>query len=347
VDSQPHVINGSAQNTYVQAADPTGSGAQSLKPPLITIGLATFNAKDTAARALQSALAQTWRPLEIVIVDDASIDGTVAILKEIAARHSNVRILCNYRNGGIAAVRNQMIEEARGELLTFFDDDDVSVPERVERQFARLTKYERQFGGGASVICHSARSQIYPDGAQRIERTIGTRERYPAPAGPAVAKRILMGTPSINGFGSCATCSQMARTATYRTVGGFDRHFRRSEDTEFCVRLARYGGHFPGIALPLVIQNMTKAADKGLEQERRDTLRLLSKHRDFIANDSLYQFCCEWTELKFLWLGKRHNTFVARLAQLGSRHPVLTAKRLLLSLPGLGTNIAFAGLHQD
>ena len=332
----------------MREADPHGEQDSSLKRPLITIGLATFNAEDTVARALQSALAQTWGPIEVIVVDDASTDGTVAILKKVARLHAGVRVLCNSSNAGIAAARNQMIEEARGEFLVFFDDDDVSLPERLERQFARLSHYERQFGEGEPVICHSARSQVYPDGTQRIERTIGTREGRPAPAGLAVAKRILMGSPSSkDGFGSCAACSAMARTATYKTLGGFDPHFRRSEDTEFCVRLALHGGHFPGIADSLVIQSMTNSADKKLELERQELLRMLTKHKDVIADDSLYRFCCEWTELKFLWLEKRHKAFARRLAQLGSRHPVFTAQRLLLALPGFGTNRALAGLHRD
>jgi hypothetical protein len=240
-----------------------------------------------------------------------------------------------------------VIDEAKGEFLAFFDDDDVSLPRRLEQQFARLRDYERQFGGGVPVVCHSAREQVYPDGTRRIERTMGTRLGRRAPAGLLVAKRILMGSPLRDGFGSCAGCSQMARTVTYRTLGGFDPDFRRCEDTEFCVRLARDGGHFVGIAFPLVVQTMTNTADKGLERERQDTLRMLSKHRDIIADDSLYQFCCEWTELKFLWLGRRHTECVARLAHLGSRYPLRTAQRLLLSLPSLGTNRAFAGLHQS
>jgi hypothetical protein len=103
----------------------------------------------------------------------------------------------------------------------------------------------------------------------------------------------------------------------------------------------------PGIAYPLVVQSMTNAADKKLDLERQELLRMLTKHRSVIADDSLYQFCCEWTELKFLWLEKRHKAFARRLAQLGSRHPVLTAQRLLLALTGFGTNRALAGLHRD
>jgi glycosyltransferase involved in cell wall biosynthesis len=61
-----------------------------MKQPLITIGLAPLNAEDTAARALQSALAQAWRPLEVV-VDDASTDNRIfATLKEIARRHAQL-----------------------------------------------------------------------------------------------------------------------------------------------------------------------------------------------------------------------------------------------------------------
>jgi glycosyltransferase involved in cell wall biosynthesis len=64
-----------------------------LTKPLVTIGLTAFNAEDTIARALGSALAQTWRPIEVIVVDDASTDSTLSILREIAAPHAIIKIL--------------------------------------------------------------------------------------------------------------------------------------------------------------------------------------------------------------------------------------------------------------
>src|SRR5262249_22760162 len=105
-----------------------------LSNPLVTIGITAFNAEDTVARALSSALAQTWQPFEIVVVDDASTDKTRSVIEAIAARYDIIRVVSNMANSGVASARNQIINRAKGEFLVFFDDDDVSRPNRVERQ---------------------------------------------------------------------------------------------------------------------------------------------------------------------------------------------------------------------
>jgi len=316
-----------------------------LSDPLVTIGITAFNAENTVARALSSALAQTWQRFEVFVVDDASTDKTRSVIDAIAARYDTIRVVSNTVNSGVASARNQIINRAKGEFLVFFDDDDVSRANRVERQLNRLIAYERDFAQGAPVACHTAREQIYPDGSRRIEQTQGTREGREAPSGLPVARRVLMGTPGRDGYGSSATCSQMAHVDVYRMLGGFDPAFRRSEDTEFCVRLARAGGHFPGIAEPLVIQTMTRTVDKSLGGEKHYVLAILEKHRDLIENEELYQFSCEWTELKFRWIGKRRAAFVRLLVHLGVRHPLLTLQRLRFALSGVGSNRAFRTLH--
>jgi glycosyltransferase involved in cell wall biosynthesis len=314
--------------------------------PLVTIGICAFNSEDTVGAALRSALAQTWRPIEIIVVDDASADKTGTVVRAIAARHDNVSIVVNERNLGHAGAVNQVVQRASGEFVAFFDDDDVSRPERVERQLKRLTTYERKFSGGAPVVCHTAREQIYPNGRQRIEPTKGTIEGRAAPSGIAVARRILMGTPLRDGYGSCATCSEMARTEVYRALGGYDTAFRRVDDTDFCVRLARAGGHFPGIAEPLVVQTMTNTTDKNLAREKEYTLALLEKHRDLFEDEALYRYCCEWTELKDLWLRSERLAFARRLARLSVRSPFFTLLRMYTALPGVEGNLAFRQFHR-
>jgi glycosyltransferase involved in cell wall biosynthesis len=129
---------------------------------LVTIGITAFNAASTIERAVRSALAQSWRPVEILIVDDGSEDATPEILAELRKEHPEIRLIRHDRNLGIAATRNRILAEARGELLAFFDDDDESLPERVEAQRRRILEYEREFADGAPVICHTARLQLYP-----------------------------------------------------------------------------------------------------------------------------------------------------------------------------------------
>lgn len=313
-------------------------------PPLISIGITAFNAEDSVARAVNSALAQRWRPIEIVAVDDASTDGTGRVLAGLAATHNEIRVFTQAHNGGVAAARNRILAEARGEFVCFFDDDDESLPERIDTQLARILDYERDFAGGAPVVCHTARQLTYPGGAMRIAPAMGQAAGR-VPAGLEVARRIVAGTRLDHGDGGCPTCSQMARIVVYRQLGGFDPHFRRAEDTEFCVRLARAGGHFAGIGTPLVRQQMTPTADKSLADEQRYALDLIDKHRDLFDGDEGYRFARDWITLKHLWLKGEQLGFAAGLARLGATHPVSTTQRLLRALPNLALNRAFRQFH--
>ena len=61
-------------------------------PPLVTIGITAWNSAGTIETAIHSALAQDWRPIEILVVDDASTDETAIILARIAAKHIEIRV---------------------------------------------------------------------------------------------------------------------------------------------------------------------------------------------------------------------------------------------------------------
>lgn len=316
-----------------------------MSPPLITIGLTAYNAADTIERALASALAQTWRPIEVVAVDDCSSDGTREILDRLAERHPELRVFGNTTNSGVAVSRNRILGEAKGEFVVFFDDDDESLPQRIVEQLARITEYENRFAAGAPVICHTARKLVYPHGEERVEPTMGQINGKPAPAGLAVARRILLGTPLEDGYGACPTCSQMARLSTYRLLGGFDPSLRRGEDTDFIIRLAEAGGHFVGIARPLIVQTMTKTSEKSLAEEYRNMVLLIEKHRAIMEREGQYQFCRSWLDVKQAWLARRRAVFAWRLLVLSLQHPLLTVRRLLMALPNVRLNRAFSRFH--
>lgn len=314
--------------------------------PLATLGLTTFNAAATVGDALESILAQDWQPREILVVDDASTDGTQTILERWAGRQGEIRLIFNRENSGAAVSRNRIIEHAKGEFIVFFDDDDVSLPDRVRQQITRILAYETAFAEGAPVICHTARTQCYPDGRTRVEKAMGEVSGQPAPYGIAVAKRILMGEPLQNGYGSCATCSQAARKTTYQLVGGFDPFFRRCQDTDLSIRMARAGVHFVGLATPLVSQKMTKTSDKSLEQEFKYKLALLDKNRDLFDDPALFAFCQEWFELKYNWLSRNELSFLRQIVYLAVSHPTLTLKRLKTALPNWEQNKAHRRFHR-
>lgn len=313
----------------------------------ITIGITAYNAADTIAAALDSALAQDVPVTQILVVDDASSDETVAIVEGYQAREPRIELIRHSVNQGVAAARNTLIDYARGTFLAFFDDDDISTPDRLRVQRARILAYERDHARGAAVICHTARLQIYPDRTERVESAMGSGPGM-APHGDVVVRFTLIGEPLGPGhFGSCATCSQMARVASYRALGGFDPVFRRGEDTELAIRHARAGGHLVGAGTPLVIQRMTPTSEKSLEKLHGFWTMIFEKNRDAFDCPSQYAFCKIWMELKFQWLGGRRADFARGFAALLLRHPVQTAQRAYRASGSLRRNWVFSRFSQS
>lgn len=306
------------------------------KKALITIGITAYNAGDTLDKAIASALAQDWEPTEIIIVDDASSDNSLSIAQAAAEKNDNIIVISHAKNKGVAAARNTLIESAKGEFIAFFDDDDVSAPNRLSAQYQRIIEL-----GDKSVICYSARTQIYPDGRNRVE---------PAPIyaqGSAMAARILTGKPLKNGFGSMATCAQMARTGLYRQLGGFDETFKRSEDTDFNVRAALAGAYFIGVEAPLVTQQMTYGSEKTLAQELTFGLKLLEKHAAFVSEIDNVDFCRAWLINKHRYLKGDKAGFALGLFKLILRSPLRSLKRIMYAAPNRKFNQTTRQFHQN
>ena len=308
---------------------------------LITVGITCFNAEKTIANAINSALCQLWRPIEIVIVDDCSSDNGFEILKRMAVQYKEIRIFRNSKNKGVAYSRNRIIENSKGIFLAFFDDDDISLPSRLSHQYKRIIEYEKRFAEGNHVICHSARKIIYKNQKELLENTMGDNVKLIAPNGISVAKRILIGKPLRNGYGSIATCTQMARLQTYKFVGGFDNSFRRSEDTELNIRLAFIGAHFVGTKKVLVLQNMTNCGEKNIEEEIFYFKLLIKKHK-FLISDKEFEFSSKWLDLKILFFKGKILKIIFLIFISFKRFPYLTLIRLTLSIRNSLKNIYFA-----
>jgi len=318
-----------------------------MNKPLVTIGLTTYNSDKTVKKALLSIESQNWRPFEIIAVDDASEDNTLKILKDYASQHKELRVISNKINCGVAVGRNKILAKAIGEFVVFFDDDDVSLPNRIFEQYNRIIEYEHNFALGAPVVCHTARQIIYPNSETIFQPTMGEKKDIPAPSGQAFIKRALIGLPLKNSYGSCATCSQMARLSTYRLVGDFDPKLRRGEDSDFCIRLADKGGHFVGVSLPLVIQSMTKTSEKNLNEELKIYHYLINKHRNIIERYCSFNFVEQFYNLRDAWFNEKWLIFLKKLIFLVFYHPFLTSQRLILAIQNIPTHLAFRDFHKQ
>jgi len=104
---------------------------------LVTVIIPAYNAEDTLDETLNSVRAQTWTNLEILVVDDGSRDGTLAVAERHAAEDPRVRAI-RKENGGVAEARNLGISQAKGEYIAPVDADDLWLPTKIEKQMAAL-----------------------------------------------------------------------------------------------------------------------------------------------------------------------------------------------------------------
>lgn len=100
--------------------------------PAITVLMTVFNGEKHLPAAVESILRQSFRDFEFLVVDDASTDRSLDVLKSFAVRDSRLRILENTTNKGQTACLNQGLREARGEWIARQDADDLSLPKRLE-----------------------------------------------------------------------------------------------------------------------------------------------------------------------------------------------------------------------
>jgi hypothetical protein len=124
-------------------------------PDLVSTIIPVYNRPAMLQRAVDSVLAQTWRPIEIVIADDGSTDGTPALGRQLAADHPGVVTYLWNPNRGAGPARESGRQRARGEFVQYLDSDDTLWPRKFEVQVAAL-RARPQCGAayGQIRLCH-------------------------------------------------------------------------------------------------------------------------------------------------------------------------------------------------
>lgn len=285
------------------------------RTPLITVGMTCFNAAGTIADAIESARAQDWPNVEIIVVDDASTDESPSIIEDFSRRDDRIRWIRHDRNRGYAAALNSIVEAARGEIVALFDDDDVSVPDRLTKQWHRITDFESSTTSSI-IMCYADRD-VVDSRNQEPRRYVTAIGRSPTEPGGTDVVDFLLWHYERPGcaWGQFGSCTLMARLETLRTVGQFDENFRRAAEWDLAIRAGFLGGHFIAVGEPLITQYITTGEDKGGTLPLESMLKLRQKYKRYLEKKRVYRASVAIAYARFHYA--RQNR-VLSLAYLGA-----------------------------
>lgn len=186
--------------------------------PLVSVVIAAYNAENTITQTINSVLDQTFKDLEIIVIDDGSKDKTSDRVLEI--KDSRVKLF-PYENGGVAKARNRGISHASGEYIAFLDHDDLWTPDKIETQLRALQK------SPDAGVAYSWTINMYSE-----EKPIRFTKLSPVNFEGDVYPQLLL-------YNFVASGSNiLARAAAVKSVGGFDPTPVSNEDWDFYLRLA-------------------------------------------------------------------------------------------------------------
>ncbi len=228
-----------------------------LSGALVSVVIPAFDEEAFLGEALESALAQTYAPVEVIVVDDGSTDRTGEV-----ARALGVRVL-RQANAGPAAARNAGLEAARGEYWTMFDADDVMLPDALEHQVGELERHPE------------------------LGIVFGMTEAFVTPGEPRPAHW----SPAWDdGPFPWHTGAMLARRELAELVGRFDETRRLAEDMDWIARAKAAGvqvGQGDYLALRYRVHRRNSVADtSAVERAMLSVLRASARRRRALGHDA-------------------------------------------------------------
>lgn len=206
----------------------------SVRTPVVSVMMPAFNAEAYVAQAIEAVQAQSFADWELVVYDDGSTDRTAALVTEFAEADSRIRLIRG-QHGGRGRARNAALQHCHGEFVAMCDADDVSFPQRFEKQVAYLCSHPDISAVGAFQIPFAG---LKPNGEfQTITWPVNSDEigaRFDA---------LRMGMPN---------CVAMVRRSCFDRFGGFDEQLLRCQDFGFFLKLHFSGCRFFNLSEPLV-----------------------------------------------------------------------------------------------
>jgi len=196
--------------------------------PKISVIMSVFNIKEYVVESIESILNQTFKHFEFIIIDDGSSDKTREILKSL--KDSRIRLIFNEKNIGLTKSLNKALKLARGEYIARQDGDDISLPQRFERQLEFLDKNPEikvigTFGYSIDKKGEILRKETFPVYPEEIKKNLIIKNPFLHP-------------------------SILIKKEVLQEVGGYNEKFTTTQDYELWFRILKVS---KGANLPLFL----------------------------------------------------------------------------------------------
>ncbi len=194
--------------------------ASSSDLPLVSIVVPNYNYGQFVCEAVESALAQSYKAIEVIVVDDGSTDDSAKKLQRFGPR---IQVI-SQSNQGLSAARNRGMQASRGELIAFLDADDLFHSGKISEQVSYLYRHEQ-----VSLLATGVEQGEAPTWAGLSSRCDLSRSV------PLTRNDLILRTQFL-------PSSVIMRTAVFRELGGFNPVLQAFEDREYWIRIAKRFG---------------------------------------------------------------------------------------------------------
>ncbi len=210
--------------------------------PLVSICIPTYNGATYLSESLDSALAQSFRDIEVLVVDDASTDDTIAVARGHARIDPRIRIVRNQRNLGLVANWNHTVELAQGEWIKFLHQDDRLEPECVARMLEAATPGVDLVAARRHLLFNAATTDEVKAMYHRYVAEHDLARRFPGKTHipPEEFGELLLRVPDGNCIGE--PTATMVRRSAFARYGYFHPELVLLVDWEYWARLAANTG---------------------------------------------------------------------------------------------------------
>lgn len=136
--------------------------------PIISVVLPVYNVKAYLAKCVDAVCNQTYKELEIILVDDGSTDGCAGLCDELAKKDARIKVI-HKENGGLSDARNAGTLQATGEYISYIDSDDYVKPTYIEYLYSLIQKYDCKMSLCTHIVAHeNGKNEIIGDGTDEI-----------------------------------------------------------------------------------------------------------------------------------------------------------------------------------